>query len=176
MPEEEPPPFEPDDVALAAPAAPTEKPAEKNDDLPKQKKLERLEPHPHEKDVRKDWLDFIAYVKERTVWMAQDLQRADTIKLDDEGKLHLTYNDPVNCALLRQKENHQLLTEFALDFFQKPLNVCFIVPKIDDSPDAGGDESPHRKRQQLANDPLVIMAAEIFNGQIGDIRIGPRSR
>ncbi|MGB3210168.1 MAG: DNA polymerase III subunit gamma/tau [Desulforhopalus sp.] len=135
-----------------------------------------LEIHPHEKDIRKDWLDFIQYVKERKVWMSQDLQRADSIKQDVKGELHLCYSDPANCSLLRQKENHQLLTEFALDFFQKPLKVRFILPKVDDSPDPNGDETPHRKRQQLANDPLVVMAAEIFNGQVGDIRIGPRSR
>jgi DNA polymerase-3 subunit gamma/tau len=148
-------------------------PPEKIDDS---LELRTLEIHPHEKDVRKDWLDFINYVKDRKVWMSQDLQRADTIKQDVKGELHLTYSDPANCSVLRQKENHQLLTEFALDFFQKPLKVRFILPEIDDTPDANGDESPHRKRQQLVNDPLVIMAAEIFNGQIGDIRIGPRSR
>lgn len=135
-----------------------------------------LKIHPHEKDVRKDWLDFINYVKDRKIWMSQDLQRADSIKQNINGELRLTYSDPANCSVLRQKENHQLLTEFALDFFQKPLKVRFILPEIDDSPDANGDESPHRKRQQLVNDPLVVMAAEIFNGQVGDIRIGPRSR
>jgi DNA polymerase-3 subunit gamma/tau len=108
--------------------------------------------------------------------MSQDLQRADSTKQDVKGELHLTYSDPANCSVLRQKENHQLLTEFALDFFQKPLKVRFILPEIDETPDANGDESPHRKRQQLVNDPLVVMAAEIFNGQVGDIRIGPRSR
>ncbi len=135
-----------------------------------------IEIRPHEKDIRKDWLDFIKYISERKVWMAQDLQRADKIKQDINGELHLSYSDPANCSLLRQKENHQLLTEFALDFFQKPLKVRFILPKIDETTDTNGDESPHRKRQQLVNDPLVVMAAEIFNGQVGDIRIGPRSR
>ncbi len=135
-----------------------------------------LEIHPHEKDIRKDWPNFINYVKERKVWMSQDLQRADSFKQNTDGELCLTYNDPANCSVLRQKENHQLLTEFALDFFQKPLKVRFIIPKIDNTPDANGDESPQRKRQQLANNPLVVMAAEIFNGQVGDIRIGPRSR
>jgi DNA polymerase-3 subunit gamma/tau len=135
-----------------------------------------VEIRPHEKDVRKDWLAFIQYVKERKVWMAQDLQRADSVKQNVTGELHLTYSDPANCLVLRQKDNHQLLTELVLDFFQKPLKVRFIIPKIDDTPDANGDESPHRKRQQLANDPLVVMTAEIFNGQVGDIRIGPKSR
>jgi len=150
----------------------TPAPEKKDDSL----RLRTLEVRPHEKDVRKDWLDFIIYVKDRKVWMAQDLQRADAIKQDAKGELHLNYSDPANCSVLRQKENHQLLTEFALDFFQKPLKVRFILPEIDDTPEANGDDSPHRKRQQLVNDPLVIMAAEIFNGQVGDIRIGPRSR
>ncbi len=131
---------------------------------------------PHAKDVRKNWLDFIAYVKNRKVWMAQDLQRADTIKQEKE-ELHLTYSDPANCAVLRQKENQKLLTEFTLDFFQKPIKICFIVPIIDNtSSDSKTELSPHRKRQELANDPLVIMAAEVFNGQVGDIRVGPTSR
>jgi DNA polymerase-3 subunit gamma/tau len=149
-------------AAIEAPATPRE--------------IKPVEIRPHEKDVRKDWPDFIKYVKERKMWMAQDLQRADSVKQDAAGQLHLSYSDPANCAVLRQKENHQLLTEFALDFFQKPLKVRFVIPKIDEGPDANGDESPHRKRQQLANDPLVVMTAEIFNGQVGDIRIGPKSR
>jgi DNA polymerase-3 subunit gamma/tau len=147
--------------------------SEKNDDSLESRTLEI---HPHERDVRKHWRDFINYVKDRKVWMSQDLQRADGIKQDVKGELHLIYSDPANCSVLRQKENHQLLTEFALDFFQKPLKVRFILPEIDETPDTNGDESPHRKRQQLVNDPLVVMAAEIFNGQVGDIRIGPRSR
>lgn len=137
---------------------------------------QRVELHSHEKDVRRNWLDFIAYVKDRKLWMAQDLQRADSIKQDIPGELHLTYEDHANCSLLRHKENHQLLTEFALDFFQKPLKVRFILPNADEPTSANGTETPHRKRQQLANDPLVVMAAEVFNGQVGDIRIGPRSR
>jgi DNA polymerase-3 subunit gamma/tau len=172
-PAEAPAPAAPDSPADAAPTAPTPSPAEEIAEPPEPRPVEM---HPHEKDVRKDWLDFINYVKDRKVWMAQDLHRANAVKQDGEGELHLTFNDPANCLVLRQKENHQLLTEFALDFFQKPLKVRFILPKIDDSPDANGDESPQRKRLQLANDPLVVMAAEIFNGQVGDIRIGPRSR
>ncbi len=131
---------------------------------------------PHAKDVRKDWLDFIAYIKNRKVWMAQVLQRADSFKQEKE-ELHLTYSDPTNCTVLRQKDNQRLLTEFTLDFFQKPLKIRFIVPEVDNSPGNSKSElSPHRKRQELANDPLVIMAAEVFNGQVGDIRVGPRSR
>jgi len=132
--------------------------------------------HAHTRDVRKDWIPFTDYVKERKVWMAQDLQRADSVKEKGE-ELHLHYSDPVICTLLRNKENRKLLTEFVLDFFQKDLTVRFIVPEngTDGDEDENG-ESPHRQRQQLARDPLVQMAVEIFNGQLGDIRIGPRSR
>jgi len=120
-------------------------------------------------------MEFTAYVKERKVWMAQDLQRAASAK-EVEGELHLHYNDPAICTLLRNKNNRKLLTEFVLDFFQKDLTVRFILPDLSNGKDDDDSESPHRKRQQLTHDPLVQMAVEIFNGQIGDIRIGPRSR
>ncbi len=137
--------------------------------------LKNVEIRPHEKNVRRDWQDFVKYVQEHKMWMAQDLQRADSIK-QVEMELHLHYSDPVNCALLRQKENRRLLTEYALDFFQKEIKLRFIVPDQQDSVDAPGLETPQTKRQQLANDPLVVMAAEIFRGQVGDIRIGQQSR
>ena len=107
--------------------------------------------------------------------MAQDLQRADLVRhVDKEIRLH--FNDPANCAFLRQKDNRRLLTEYALDFFQKEIKISFIVPDQQDSNDTPGQETPQSKRQQLANDPLVIMTAEIFRGQVGDIRIGQQSR
>lgn len=108
--------------------------------------------------------------------MAQDLQRADSSR-ELNGELQLHFDDPANCTLLRQKENTKLLTEFVLDFFQKDLRVRFITPDQKDNEDSQNDDnSPHKLRQRLANDPLVLMATEIFNGQIGNIRVGPRSR
>ncbi len=133
-----------------------------------------VEVRPHEKDIRKYWPDFIAYVKDRIVWMAQDLHRSRVKEIGSELQLH--YNDPAECSLLRQKENKNQLTEFVLDFFQKELTVKFVLPKIEDNHQEDAGESPHHKRQQLANDPLTTMTAEIFHGQVGDIRIGPRSR
>jgi len=107
--------------------------------------------------------------------MAQDLNRSRMKEV--EGELQLHYDDPAECALLRRKENKNQLTEFVLDFFQKELKVHFILPKVEDNPDEkNGVDTPQQKRQQLAHDPLTIMTAEIFHGQIGDIRIGPRSR
>jgi DNA polymerase III subunit gamma/tau len=131
--------------------------------------------HAHERDVRRDWLAFTEYVKDRKVWMSKDLQRAESARQQGD-ELHLHYSDPANCALLRSKENRILLTEFVLDFFQKELKVRFILPKEDIKNNGDDTESPQKQRQRLANDPLVQMAVDIFNGQIGDIRIGPRSR
>ncbi|HIP37959.1 MAG TPA: DNA polymerase III subunit gamma/tau [Desulfocapsa sulfexigens] len=130
---------------------------------------------PHQRDVRRDWPGFIEHVKDRKVWMAQDLQRTEKVK-EVDGELQLHFADQANCTLLRQKENIKLLTEFVLDFFQKDLKLHIITPAQEDNGDMENVESPHKLRQKLANDPLVIMATEIFNGQIGDIRVGPRSR
>lgn len=33
-----------------------------------------------------------------------------------------------------------------------------------------------QERQKLANDSLVLAAVDIFSGQVGDIRVGPRFR
>jgi DNA polymerase III subunit gamma/tau len=138
-------------------------------------KHKNLVPHPHQHDVRKDWLEFIAHVKDRKIWMAQDLQRADKAR-EIDGELQLHYSDHNNCSVLRQKENVKLLTEFILDFFQKDLTLHFITPVKSETKEIDSADSPHRLRQKLANDPLVLMATEIFSGQIGDIRVGPRSR
>ena len=107
--------------------------------------------------------------------MASILRIANKAK-EVNGELQLSYSDRADCAVLRQKENNKLLTEFILDFFQKDLTLHFITPEKSDDIVSDDVESPHRLRQKLANDPLVLMATEIFNGQIGDIRVGPRSR
>lgn len=131
--------------------------------------------HAHERDVRRHWREFIDYVKERKIWMAQDLQRVNSAKQEDH-ELLLHYDDPANCTLLRQKEHRKLLTEFVLDFFQKELKVRFILPDAEVNDGDDGEATPQNQRQQLTSDPLVQMAVEIFSGQIGDIRVGPRSR
>ena len=159
------------------PAAETESsiPPRREESPPMPPPAALIEVRPHEKDIRRDWLDFVKYVHSHKVWMAQDLQRADSIRqVEKEVRLH--YNDPANCAFLRQKENRRLLTEYALDFFQKEIKILFIVPDQQDNADAVDAETPQSKRQQLAGDPLVIMTAEIFRGQVGDIRVGQQSR
>ncbi|MDJ0622215.1 MAG: DNA polymerase III subunit gamma/tau [Desulfocapsaceae bacterium] len=180
--EELPPPEDADEPPLAS-TEPFAETAGADDlappDAEKEDKMESppvIAPHPHTHDVRRDWDDFIEYVKDRKVWMAKDLQLAETAR-EKDGELHLHYNDPVTCTLLRNKENRKLLTTFVLDFFQKDLSVRFILPDMTSNGDDNGDEeNPHLQRQQLVQNPLVQMTVEIFNGQVGDIRIGPRSR
>ncbi|MBU0946263.1 MAG: DNA polymerase III subunit gamma/tau [Proteobacteria bacterium] len=149
-------------------------PLPEEESLPKQEENKSI-PRPHQRDVRRDWPGFIEHVKDRKLWMAQDLQRADSTR-EVDGELQLRFSDPANCTLLRQKENVKLLTEFVLDFFQKDLRLHFITPDQREDEGTQNNDSPHKLRQRLANDPLVLMATEIFNGQIGDIRVGPRSR
>ena len=142
-------------------------------DVPDDNPLPRIEPH--ERSVRRDWMAFIAYVRDRSVWIAQDLQRADSAK-EQGGELLLHYQDSANCTLLRKDDTRKLITEFVLDFFQKELTLRFVVPEQGSEVVPDGQESPLKERHLLANDPLVLMTAEIFNGQIGDIRVGPRFR
>ncbi|HFQ88815.1 MAG TPA: DNA polymerase III subunit gamma/tau [Desulfobulbus sp.] len=128
------------------------------------------------KDVRRHWDDFLAYVRERKPWMAAALSRASSVSRRGD-RLIIQYDDAADCRLLKNRENIRPLTEFALDFFQESLTVKFHVPdslacEID--PENGA--SPQQERRALANDPLVLAALEIFNGQVGDIRVGPRFR
>ena len=140
---------------------------------PDENPMPRIEPH--ERSVRRDWMAFIAYVRNRSVWISQDLQRADSAK-EQGHELLLHYQDSANCTLLRKDDTRKLITEFVLDFFQKELTLRFVLPEQDSEVVPDGQESPLKERHLLANDPLVLMTAEIFNGRIGDIRVGPRFR
>lgn len=169
----------------SSPTSPVQEPASS----PAEKALQPLPPEPQyisevkesttnlsTQEPGQDWNAFIDFVKKQTVWMATNLQRADSVSFEVEGELHLTFSDAMNCSLLRQKEKQQLLGDFVLDFFKKPLKVVFIVPEIDDSLDENGNESPQKKRQKLLNDPLVMMAAEVFNGQVSDVRLSTKNQ
>ncbi|MDW7772510.1 MAG: DNA polymerase III subunit gamma/tau [Desulfobulbaceae bacterium] len=133
-------------------------------------------PEPVNRTVRQHWNEFIAYVKERKLWMASALQMAKSARLR-EGELVIEYETSVHCSLLRNRENITLLTQFALDFFQEDFRITFNVP------DSGGCEvdpangnKVKQERKALANDSLVLTAVDIFNGEVGAIRIGPRFR
>jgi len=131
---------------------------------------------PQQKDVRKNWEEFIDYVKSRKQWMAHVLRLCANVK--EKGKeLILKFDEETDCKVLKERENLKFLTEFAQDFFQKEFAVKIQVRGNAEGNGSGEDtESPQEERRALANDPLVQMTTEIFGGQVVGIRTGPRSR
>jgi len=128
------------------------------------------------RNVRQRWSEFIDYVRDRKPWMASALQLASGVSLEG-GQLLIHYSDAAACGLLRNRENITPLTEFALDFFQENFRIRFILPDVTQCEiDPVNGKSPQQERQSLANDSLVLTAVDIFNGEVGDIRVGPRFR
>lgn len=141
----------------------------------------RLEPIEHEekaeddtkkskREIRKDWLDFISFLKDKKEWMAQSLQQTTSVK-EENRELLLEFDDSNDCFMLRKKENRLILTEYILDFFQQDYTVRIISPDNSNGAAAQDANGPKKRRQQLASHHLVRMTEEIFNGQVGDIRI-----
>lgn len=128
------------------------------------------------RNVRQHWNEFIEYVRDRKPWMASALQVAGGVHLKGD-ELVIEYADPAECRLLKNRENITPLTEFALDFFQENFRIRFTLPDSNECAiDAVNGISPLQERQALANDSLVLTAVDIFNGEVGDIRVGPRFR
>ncbi len=124
--------------------------------------------------VQRDWDLFTRHVQAQVKWMGLALQRALSVRVED-GNLSVLFHDINDCIMLKQPEQLRKLTELALDFFQEPLQVrieeeesrsCEINPLT--------GRTPLEERKALAADPLVQTALEVFNGQLGDIRIGSR--
>ena len=174
------PPVPPDD---SIPPWETEPPPSSQDISPATESVNNTETvapppseHPeHSRNIREDWLEFIAYVKENKPWMAQNLQLASACR-EEENELILEYESKSDFILLSSTENRKVLTEFVLDFFQREYVIHFITPEQSDDPEKKASEGPKKKRQKLANHPMVRMTEEIFGGQVGDIRIGQRSK
>ncbi|CAK8723817.1 DNA polymerase III subunit gamma/tau [Candidatus Electrothrix laxa] len=128
------------------------------------------------KDVRKHWPDFISYVQKRIKWMGAALKSSSSARLEN-GVLTVNYDESADCTLLKSKRNIVQLTEFAMDFFQEELKIAFKVPDGSDcATDSDSAMAVRQERQKLAHDSLVLAAVDIFNGQVGDIRVGPRFR
>ena len=133
-------------------------------------------PTAEQRNIRQHWPEFIEYVRDRKLWMAAALQRASSVEFKGE-ELVIQYDDSIDCTLLKNKEHITPLTEFALDFFQQTFTISFQVPEAGSCEvDPNGAVSPKEERKALARDPLVLTALEVFNGQVGDIRVGPRFR
>ncbi len=129
-----------------------------------------------QRDIKRRWPAFIEYVRDRKPWMAATLQKATTVTLENE-ELAIHYDESADCNLLKNQEHIRSLTEFALDFFQQPFTLAFKVSDAGSCEvDPNGAVSPRIERKALARDPLVLDALEVFNGQVGAIRVGPRFR
>ena len=128
------------------------------------------------KRIRQHWDAFLKYVHERQPWMAAALQRAASVERKGD-ELHIHYDDSVDCTMLKQKNYVNALVEFVLDFFQENLSIQFVVSGSNACAiDPANGLAPQQERRALANDPLVLTALDVFTGQVGDIRIGPRYR
>jgi len=132
------------------------------------------ESQPSARRVKEDWLEFIAYIKERKTWMAQNLQQATGFR-EQGSELILEFDSSSDYTLLGSVENRKILTQYALNFFQKDYVIHFVTPEETEDPLKKASEGPKKQRQRLASHPLVRMTEEIFGGHVGDIRIGPRN-
>lgn len=128
------------------------------------------------KRIRQHWDAFLKYVHERQPWMAAALQLAASVeRKGDELIIH--FDDSADCTMLKQRNYVNSLVEFVLDFFQENLSIQFVVPGSNACAiDPANGLAPQQERRALTSDPLVLTALEVFTGQIGDIRIGPRYR
>ncbi|CAK8712050.1 DNA polymerase III subunit gamma/tau [Candidatus Electronema halotolerans] len=124
------------------------------------------------RDIRKDWQEFLVSIKKRHAIIGA-LQWAKA-PCRENGKLILTYDNSADCCVLKSKERLAELTALASDFFKESLQIVFCEPTSCDVSTDSSAAAVRSERQALANDPLVLMAAEIFNGQVGDIRVGPQ--
>lgn len=129
----------------------------------------------HQKDVKKNWDSFAAYVKDRKPWMAHVLQLCDKVEEGDEG-LVMTFAGALDCTVLQQGDNMKFLTRYAQDFFQKELKLVLRIRGGEDETAGNGDNSIREERRTLANDPLVRMTTEVFGGRVVSVRTGPRFR
>ncbi len=128
------------------------------------------------RDIKRRWPAFIDYVHDRKPWLAATLQKATTVTLENE-ELVVHYDESADCNLFKNQEHIRSLTEFTLDFFQQPFTLAFKVSDTGSCEvDPSGAVSPRAERKALARDPLVLDALEVFNGQVGAIRVGPRFR
>jgi DNA polymerase-3 subunit gamma/tau len=175
---------------ITAPVAP-EPEQRQTPDIPPAPPMPETAPHPAEtaqtaparqeqknesfgkRDIRKDWQDFVNSVKKRHQWMWAALKDADSALLEN-GRLILTYDNPAQGQVLKGREKLAELTALASDFFKESLQIVFCEPKSCDISTDSSAAAVRSERQALADDPLVLLAAEIFNGQAGDIRVGPQ--
>jgi DNA polymerase III subunit gamma/tau len=128
------------------------------------------------REVRRHWEEFLDYVKARKQWMAHAL-RLSVSQLEEDERLLVKFDAAADCKMLQEAEHLKLLTELVQNFFQRELKVRIKI-RGGGEEGAGPEEegSVQEKRRSLANEPLVQMAAEVFGGQVVNIRTGSEDR
>jgi len=126
------------------------------------------------KNVRQSWNEFIDYVMDRKKWMAHVLRLCSGVK-QEKNVLVMKFDEQADCKMLQTPEHMKTFVEFAQDFFQQELKITIKV-RGSDTVDNNGNPVPQEERRALANDPLVQMTTDIFDGRVVNIRTGPRSR
>jgi DNA polymerase-3 subunit gamma/tau len=130
---------------------------------------------PEQKDIRADWDAFIGYVMERKKWMALTLKLCSKVK-EENNILLLKFDDKADCKMLQAAEHMKLLVQFAQDFFQRDLQISIQLRGNAETAEGEGGTAALEERRALANNPLVQIATDVFDGRVVNIRTGPRSR
>ncbi len=125
--------------------------------------------------VVRDWAGFADYVKDRKPWMGQVLRLAENPG-EVDSELLIKFANASDGKLLATAENMKFLTEYAQDFFQRELRLRVVTGDVESADNDDDKGSPQEERRALANDPLVQVAADVFNGRVAAIRTGPRFR
>ena len=126
------------------------------------------------KNVRQSWNEFIDYVMDRKKWMAHVLRLCSGVR-QEKNVLVMKFDEKADCKMLQTPEHMKTFVEFAQDFFQQELKITIKV-RGSDTVNNNGNPVPQEERRALANDPLVQMTTDIFDGRVVNIRTGPRSR
>ena len=172
---------QPGDDERSQPQEPIKSPEPQLSPAPAAHQEERLlaqpkPPEPTKKRIRQNWDAFLKYVRERQPWVAASLQMADSVDRQGE-ELIIRFADSCDCALLKQRNAINDLTEFVLDFFQENMRIRFEIPgSTACDVDPANGSAPLQERRALASDPLVLTALDVFTGQVAEIRVGQRYR
>jgi DNA polymerase-3 subunit gamma/tau len=126
------------------------------------------------KNVRQSWNEFIDYVMDRKKWMAHVLRLCSGVR-QNKNVLVMKFDEKADCKMLQTPEHMKTFVEFAQDFFQQEMKITIKVRGSDEM-NSNGNPVPQEERRALANDPLVQMTTDIFDGRVVNIRTGPRSR
>ena len=110
------------------------------------KSLKKDQPNQN-RNISKDWNQFIAFVKEQKPGMGHNLQQAADIS-EEENTLLITYDDAEDCTILNTKENRKILGQYVLEYFGKKYKICYILPEEESGENGAASGMPKEKRKK----------------------------